>query len=259
MLLTYLLFLAGIAFSVAAFSCSTISLNGSYAYAAVGSRNIGNGHPWGGNGKIYRSVDFGKTFVVMSNSISTNYMDIECSNDGRIVVAVSYTCSSNINAGFIYISKDYGITYTSYLSGGYTGVSISSDGNYFVAVRSGTNCRSGIFQIATSKNGGATWGTYSVSYQANAVESSADGRVVIIVTNNNYGNSGIYKSTNYGDSFTYLGYQYDYPGTIGLVDDASTVLIGRFDNQYYKSIDFGQSYLLKQNSNGSSLVGVSQY
>jgi hypothetical protein len=154
------------------------SLDGKVIYAAQS------------NGFIYRSMDYGETWVSISGNIgSVAWNHIACSRDGKKLVALR-----NLNTQ-PYVSDDYGVNLA--VVGGlgtWTKALWTRDNDrIFILTSSG---------LAFSSNGGASWNTSGTAPAGtkNGIAASGDGMIQYLAMNA----STLYKSVDDGWTWTSL-------------------------------------------------------
>jgi len=144
------------------------------------------------------------------------------------------------NAGFIYISNNYGVTWTqTATSQGWRAISISSSGQYQTAVNYG--------YIYTSSNYGLTWTQLSYNYSFAGVSVSATGQY----QNACVYNGAIWTSSNYGQTWTSntSAPTTYYWGSISMSATGQYQLAG--NSSIYVSKDYGVTWTGVQGTTGS--------
>jgi hypothetical protein len=212
----------------------------------------------GGGGfavQIYRSTDFGNTFSVLSNSPTLGWSSISSDSTGQYLVAGA--SSSQIS----YYSVDYGNSWNqcSGIDAGYIVLQFvsSSNGKYVVAASGVPGPPSIIQDTYVSSDYGATFtkntrfttGSYAVGQLA--MDSTGQ---YVIVSIRNGDSPGVYRSTDYGVSWsitsapsgrTYGGTSSDSTGQYLLAGDIT-------NKQLYLSQDYGSSWTLQTTPNSNT-------
>ena len=207
---------------------------------------------------------------------SHSWFGLSCSSSGQYIIAVAY------NSGYIYVSNDYGASFTQCGTMSYfQGCSCSSTGQYMLAVDGNGNAwystNYGVTwnsqyvaenpqdccinsdgsimlipgysdYIYISVNYGTTWASLVASGAKNwyGVACSYNGAKIVAITNN----EDIYTSTNYGVAWT----QRTGAGTTGFQkvcssSDGATLLACKYGGYLWLSTDSGATW----NQKGSSL------
>jgi photosystem II stability/assembly factor-like uncharacterized protein len=143
-------------------------------------------------GKAYRSVDYGKTWSVLTGLtalVATASWNASASSaDGSVLYIAAY-------GGFVYRSQDSGATFTQIgTSRNWFQISTSSDGQIFYGAV-------GTTELLRSTNFGTTMTSISITSYTDNVASSADGQIVYIAQ----AGLSIAKSTDGGLTFTPTG------------------------------------------------------
>lgn len=121
---------------------------------------------------------------VTPRDAARNWRDLAMSADGRKMAAV-------VEDGQIYVSSDFGITWTPRESNrNWRGIAMSANGKQLVAVARNET-------IYISNDGGITWSPRESSRTWQAVASSADGQNLVALVSGGQ----IYTSTDYGDNW----------------------------------------------------------
>lgn len=177
-----------------------VSLSSSGQYqTAVASRNIA---PPGGlvGSEIYSSSDYGVTWTERLPARAVlRWLSVSLSSSGQYQTAVAckFQFNSDVFAGQIYVSADYGGTWAARATSEYwVSVSISSSGQYQTAISQ--SFIPGYGQIHVSSDYGNTWNT-TASYQqwwAVSLSSSGQHQVAIVI------GGQIYVSSDYGVTWT---------------------------------------------------------
>jgi len=143
------------------------------------------------NSKINLSTNKGNTWTTVDSN--RTWIDVEISSDGKYIAATT-------NAG-IYVSSNYGTTFTGYLTGigGFGKIAMDGTGQYMIA----------------SMNGGPIYRSidYGVTWAPNLVLEVSNWTDVVMSKNSGYGLLGNdlvlpgkqYITTNYGASYSLLG------------------------------------------------------
>lgn len=179
--------------------------------------------------KIYVSNNYGASFSPVGDS--REWYGLGMSGDGK------YMIGSGRNNGSIWISSDYGQTFTmkASLPTGYWRIpALSEDGKYMCVPLDYTN------YAYVSSDYGATWTAKTVDTGARALTAtmSANGQYMYVANLSNK----IYKSSDYGVTWTKLT---SLPGNSATVHcDASgqKIISGRWDGTSYYSNDYGVTW-----------------
>lgn len=177
--------------SVASQSLGDIACDSTGQYVVITTRLRG-----GAPGQIYRSTDYGTTFVVLSSSPSGMWSIITCNSTGQYLVAGE---ADNAYQK-LYYSTNYGETWNQCIVSEdkfWYGLTCSSNGQYVVA--SGNSSESS--SIYTSSDYGANFiaiGAIAVGKYVQELACDSTGQYVVAAM----GNGGIYRSTNYGATWT---------------------------------------------------------
>ncbi len=255
-------------------SGSAISSNGSIGYICISGNYI------------YRSTDNCLTWTPIKNDASYNWSSVSCSSSGKCVVAcTSGTTSGTFIGGNIWLSSDFGTTWTNISSNillkNWTSIAISGGGQYFycVTIKNGTNGANGLYkysQITDVVNfagsspdmyetnflidGSDSLGTTSASSAIwSKVAMSTDGIKLIACRNDS---NGIYYSSDNGSTWSQStsspnGYWSDcalsYSGQFAIACQQS-VTSGGSDGNVFVSSDFGVTW-----SNKNSILGSKKW
>ena len=183
------------------------------------------------SGLVYKSTNYGSSWTSVGLASGALWYGVQCSPDGVYVIVFDaspsgYWLSSNSGATWTdyrsasdgaekpFITKDgqtitgnltNGVTYdfgSSWTSitppaTGYTVNAMDWTGQYMYAVIGGGNSST----IYRSSDYGASWTNCNVTYRHRNISCSSDGSIVIVPT---WGD-GVYRSTNYGVSFSSVG------------------------------------------------------
>ena len=167
-------------------------------YIAISA--TGQYQTWVSNGVgIYNSSNYGVTWRLSSTggNDNSNWQNIAISSSGQYQVAVS-----GQNPGSVFLSNDYGLTFT-LLSNPPTNINwiscaISSTGQY-ISVVSSTATPGGSGTLYTSNNYGQSWtlkGPNPVDWRSISINATGQYQVAVI------SNGQIYKSTDFGNTWT---------------------------------------------------------
>ncbi len=173
----------------------SISSDGKYQTAVTANSDSATN-----NGIISISSDYGNTWTT-ANNVNANYVSIALSSTGQYQIAVADNSTNNptgIANSKIYISSDYGATWTGKLSSGYwKSVSISSSGQYQGAVLSGG-------QIYISDDYGDNWIPKDSNRNWSAISISSSGQyqtATVYYITPPYSGGQIYISDDYGNTW----------------------------------------------------------
>ena len=216
-------------------TCVAVSrYTGQYQIAGVNGGNLAN---------LYRSTNYGTTWSVISG-FTGFWNSVAISGNGQ------YQLSGDSIDGYLYVSSNYGANWTAKTSTGkywWEAFAISGNGQYQYAM--GYLISSSNYYIFISSNYGSTWSLLSTgpSIEINGsppnITTNETGQYVTIGKD-----STLYRSSNYGASFTTLpllpladsitsvkmtssGQQQ----VISIVSSVSTV-------SYYMSVDYGVTW-----------------
>lgn len=147
----------------------------------------------------YFSHDGGKNWsnYTISPANTNGSGGVAISSTGQyILISNSYTSTN----GGIYVSSDYGSSFSNTLPGNLGGVQgdMSDDGQYMYWAR-----YNGVNSLYKSNNYGVNWTSCGLWY-TNGVACNKTGQYVLTYC----ANDGMYRSINYGASFTYTGYKW---------------------------------------------------
>ena len=136
---------------------------------------------------IYISSDYGKNWILTVSSLASGFVAMSAS--GQYQTAV-------VTGGYIYISRNYGLTWSQDTSVGsiydWLGVAMSASGQYQIASILGGN-------IYISTNYGVTWTSTASSQNWRGVSMSASGQYQVGVVSST---GNIYISSNFGTTWT---------------------------------------------------------
>lgn len=168
------------------------------------------------------STDSGTTWSELTGAGLHPWRSIAVSEDGTKMAAVT---NENSTDGYVYTSADSGLTWTEHTSAGFrdwSDVTMSDDGTNIVAIAyAGSN-------LAYSTNGGVSWTVGKIgggnSPGLSHVASSSDGAIVFVATAAHAQAGGIYKSINYGSTWTKTSAVSDNHSGIVVSSDGSKVV-----------------------------------
>jgi photosystem II stability/assembly factor-like uncharacterized protein len=201
------------------------------------------------------SPDFTKKFsMTWASGIATNkdWTGIAISEDGKYVTATAFT------SNYIYISSDYGVTWsTAGISGDWERVSMSGDGKYQAAIY----YLSGNYgYIYVSSDYGQNWTQKSPYGQHEGVYVSYTGKYML----DGAGTSGyFYISKDYGN--TWIDHAPVSGGTwteCAISANGKYVLVGNSGGLVYTSADGGNSWQFHSSTNswfGAAISYTGQY
>jgi hypothetical protein len=195
---------------------ATMTYSGNTMYAANTDASTGG---------LYKSVNYGQTWAVVSGLPAGGYGWVSCSASGKYVLTVG---STNY-----YLSSDYGTTWaqagpTSTVGGGETAV--SATGQYMV-ISPNAN-------VYVSQDYGATFTATGRNSISAAI--SGTGQYILV----GYDPNALYLSSNYGATFTNVG---GFPPTNYFIK-CSIDYTGRYqtvcllDEPIFYSINYGQTW-----------------
>lgn len=230
--------------STSPFSTVAVSRGtGQYMLAANTNLN-GNALTEGG---LFRSTDYGATWSFVP--VIGYWYKVATSDDGQYMLALEYY-------GRAYRSTDYGASWTvisNFSSPGpnspasqtqkFRGAAISSDGQYQIVT-------TGIFNytfysyrsiIFVSNDYGATWSTSKMTEEGSENEwysaaISSNGQTMLVTEGQlNFGQGGIWRSTNYGASWSFIASSYNLGNLvdIAITADGINAIAARYSNNYY--------------------------
>jgi len=199
------------------FQTTAISSTGQYILAAANSTVSSQ--------NLYVSSNFGSAFnsITPSNPATSNptaWSSVAMSSDGRYMAGVISNTATI--SGFVYVSDNYGVTFTGKTCTGVTSnmssIAVSSNGQIMAATVNGGNLSGNIY---ISSNYGSTFANRQVITTANVtcnwqrIAMSNDAKYMVAIANgsNTVGFSRAYISKDYGTSFVAI--------TSGLNFDAS--------------------------------------
>ena len=156
----------------------TVAMNstGQYQFADAGA------------GLVYRSVDYGVTWVATTLP-SRNWVSVAVSSTGQYVM----TASSDGATDRLYNSSDFGVTWVGrgYASNAWVQVAISASGQYQVGAATS-------LAIQISRDYGVTWSATDSSRSWSCIAISSSGQYITAPV----ASVNIFKSSDYGVSFT---------------------------------------------------------
>ena len=229
---------------------------------------------------VYKSTNGGFTYSVNTASYGSSATSVAASSSGQYVAVGSHYVSNTI-----YISSNYGasfnhITFNSapypFNSNNYVyDIDMSANGQYIVAAvntapwSTTPSVNKGFVSVAVSNDYGATFSIYPSYYTPGncyntKVSVSGDGShitYVSITSSRLTDDSIVYRSVNYGSSFTYNGLStnqlfYDismsYSGTNQLITNFGTSSTGNI----FVSYNGGSSFLSKSTLGGGTMCGM---
>ena len=169
----------------------TIATSSDGKYVTIASYGLGI-YPSIVGGLIYVSHDYGRTFTARINDdTSRRFTGVAMSSDGK----VQYACAIGVVTFGLWVSYDYGATWSRTLVISCGGVATSSDGRIVATGRiPGGDGESGIF---ISNDFGVNWVKVRTA-DLNEVAMSSDGRIITYIVSN----GNIFTSHNYGINFT---------------------------------------------------------
>jgi len=190
---------------------------------------------------LYKSTDYGVTFTMLTGGYANQYDSIVCSSDGNYVFTMASMAGSPV-----IVSSDGGSTWN--LNGGmsvyWSSVCCSSNAQYVYATGVDTNTNAQV--LYKSSDHGSTW-SHLTSLQINplttlnSIACDSTGQNVVIAA----GYDGIYRSTNYGASWSVINSGAFGVNWIRIASDASgTNLIAseNSNNSIYNSSDSGLTW-----------------
>lgn len=150
---------------------------------AAGSTSLNNPR------QLFISNDFGETWTQIPNSPIDDFRYIAMSSDGRVITALG----SNVLASQIYVSRDYGISWTAVGPAlNWRSIGMSEDGKYQTATALTFTHQGAIYN---SNNYGQTWNNVTPSVQSfRGVRVSSDGKNQVATAFNDR----VYFSEDYG-------------------------------------------------------------
>lgn len=187
---------------------------------------------------IYTSVDYGKTWINRSTIALENerWISIASNSTGNNLVLASNVIIGTINPGSVYISSDFGSTWSQKINGGghWTSVATNSDGTKLVVVSSDSG-------IHKSIDSGNVWNqvplTTGITWSSVASNSTGDKLVAVSL------NSGIHTSSDSGDTWSQInGTTGKFWTSVNSNSSGDKLAAGSFDSGIYTSSDSGSSW-----------------
>lgn len=182
-------------------------------------------------GKILTSGDNGKTWTFLPFPLDIRFKDLEISNDGKTLVAVTFD-ENNVDNG-AYISRDRGISWE-LVSGGFkslSGVHLKDDDLYLAAFE-------GLFVIRDVYSGVNKIEELLVPPSKNVRDVISDGDLIIAKTYYD----GLYTSNNNGKKWVKIDQlPFSYPSHVEILD--GDIYVGAHDKQgIWVSHDKGKTW-----------------
>lgn len=255
-------------------SGSAMSSNGSIGYVCV------NG------GYIYKSTDLCLTWQEVKNDAAYNWNYITCSSSGKFVLAcTSGTTSGTFVGGNIWLSSDFGLTWTNtsstILTKNWISVSTSGGGQYSYCITQqiGSNGSNGLYKYTKNIDIGDFFGSFPDYYETNFINKDSDSLTTTSAPSANWSkiamstdginliacrndSNKIYYSTDNGSTWTQstsspTGYWYDcamsYSGQFAIACQ-QYVTNGGTDGNVFISNDFGVTW-----TNKNTLLGAKKW
>jgi hypothetical protein len=235
------------------------------------------------NDPIWTSRDSGMTWAAITGSPTAQWTDVKTSSDGEIIVAIGQTEMGQVDNGVVWKSNDAGATWVNKFdqpSMTYTHVSMSSSGSVILlssssglmlSVNSGdsfetltpTDC--GVVSVSgdglslfaecgdeltTSTDNGVSWSTMTVDaydHVWTSIDSSDDGRTLLVVGSLKDYNPGAYWTSNAGanwDAVTSFNASYieDEYSQGSMSRDGTTMVVSRYGAKPWYSTNSGVSW-----------------
>lgn len=202
----------------------------------------------GGTDGTFYSSDFGQTFVNRGASFYAE-AGLYVSDDGQIILRVGGDSNKT------FVSTNAGVSWTTISLPAHPvskwGVAMSSNGQYMaVSARQ--------YAIYYSQNYGATWNE-RLGGNIDGIGMSPDGSKIYAAGYN--GNESIF-SSNYGTTWTGVGFNSDFQGTTVKLSNSANTRI--FLSQYVQvsgvnNFTFTQNFPLSSNSRGGAISYSGQY
>jgi photosystem II stability/assembly factor-like uncharacterized protein len=178
------------------------------------------------------------------SKLAGNWTDVAISNNGRYITVVSFTGGPCNNCKGIYVSNDYGQTWTEVIgAGSWFRVSMSDNGQYQTVA--GINS-----QLLVSNNFGVTWFNKDSVRTWYDVSVGGDGRYQAAAVYQN-SDRGIYISSDYGQTWTQKlqpTFDLERYGTVAISSDGKYIAVGRNGLSVLLSEDFGETWRLTATS-----------
>jgi hypothetical protein len=235
------------------------------------------------NDPIWTSRDSGMTWAAIAGSPTAQWGDVKTSSDGEMVVAVGLVEMGLIDNGVVWQSHDAGATWVNKFdepSMTYTHVSMSSSGSVILlssssglmlSVNSGdsfetltpTDC--GVVSVSgdglslfaecgdeltTSTDNGVSWSTMTVDaydHVWTSIDSSDDGRTLLVVGSLKDYNPGAYWTSNAGANWNAVtsfnaSYIEDEYSQGSMSRDGTTMVVSRYGAKPWYSTNSGVSW-----------------
>jgi hypothetical protein len=225
---------------------TSMSATGQYELASTNSNSyISAG--------VYRSADFGNSWL--TTTLATAADELATSGDGRVSIAYK--------SGTLYLSSDYGATWTSNRTGlgGTYAIALSHTGQY-ISIANLTGLVSYSHDYGDSWNG--TTSTPSDQFTTATIAMSATGQYQIVGYRTNYTKRKLFLSSDYGVTWDVLNNSTTNEWVKVAISSTGQYLsatgitgeIGTLKSYLYTSSDFGNQWTLNtsMSSLNSSLV-----
>ena len=219
------------------YSVYSIACNGRGNLVAIVCKNINNKYD------LMLSGDYGKTWWV-SNGLKDStvpLMGVEMSHSGRYIVA--YASSPNYTVHELYVSSDYGETFSSEIfRGPITKIAISGDGKYMLCCCN-RESSSKLYYAYYSGDYGKTWTKITdSSFSARTLAISYDGKYMVI--EGGYSYSGARISADYGKTWALKHSVIGNSFALGLSSDGKYAIAQESSSPYrmFKSSDYLGSF-----------------
>jgi len=233
--------------STGPFYSVSVSSTGQYMIALLNAAAI-NGYALTTNSNytycVYTSNNYGVTWKTSNIQYKLCYASA-ISATGQYQIFIQNNMNDNYTspANNIYISFDYGNTFSSYGNINYmTDVAMSATGQY-VTITQGTSTG----YIYTSNNFGVTWKQLAVGANWNNVAMSSSGQYQYASVYNGI----IYFSNNYGASWVGTGYISGIWSSLSVTADGKCVVACINGGGIYTSSNYGSNWLLSNSPNNS--------
>lgn len=247
--------------STSPFSAVAVS-RGTGQYMLAANTNLsGDSFTEGG---LFRSTDYGATWSFIPGIVGYWYK-VAISDNGEYMLALEYY-------GRAYRSTDYGASWTvisNFTSPGplapasqiqkFRGAAISGNGQYQIVTTGIFNYTAYTFQslIFVSNDYGSTWFTSKRTEDGSENEwysaaISSNGQIMLVTQGQlNYGQGGVWRSTNYGASWSFSASSsaLGNPVDIGITADGVYSIVARYSNDY-------EPYLLKSPDQGVTWYNI---
>ncbi len=179
-----------------------------------------------------------------AKATSRNWNAVAVSSDGRYQTGAVYN-------GYIYISSDYGDTWSSEMGGSsatYADIAMSSNGKIQVAARRGSTT------LLLSTDYGNTWASTGSSGDWNDVAMSSDGKYI---SAGDWTTNRVFVSTDYGSTWTSkVNIDADTRGLAISSDGKYQTVVGDWSTIYVSS-DYGNTWTSKSSSKAWRKVAMS--